>query len=136
MHYAPKFIFARFQVRQVGGREPAQLLVLRNLPRRLVQILRVQPARHPYATQIAWARTRIRSWISRPINLLGGPPTAGQPDELAPEEDLRSDLVSALTNLGYNRQVAEKAIDVALKKTPDATFEDALRDILRGMTRA
>jgi Holliday junction DNA helicase RuvA len=67
---------------------------------------------------------------------LGMPSAAGQPDETGPGDDLRSDLVSALTNLGYNRQVAEKAIDVTLKKTPDATFEDALRDILRGMTRA
>ena len=65
-----------------------------------------------------------------------GSPTAGQPDDLAPGEDLRGDLVSALTNLGYHRQVAEKSIDAALKKTPGATFEDALRDILRGMTRA
>ena len=54
----------------------------------------------------------------------------------APGEDLRSDLLSALTNLGYKGQVAEKAVDAALKKTPDASFEDVLRDILRGMTRA
>ena len=49
---------------------------------------------------------------------------------------MRSDLLSALTNLGYKGPVAEKAVDAALKKTPAATFEDALRDILRGMTRA
>jgi Holliday junction DNA helicase RuvA len=67
---------------------------------------------------------------------LAAPSSAGQLDDVAPGEDLRGDLLSALTNLGYNHQVAEKAIDVALKKTPDATFEDALRDILRGMTRA
>ena len=54
----------------------------------------------------------------------------------APGEDLRSDLLSALTNLGYKGQVAEKAVDAALKKAPDASFEDVLRDILRGMTRA
>jgi len=63
------------------------------------------------------------------------PAAAGQIDEPAPGDDLRSDLVSALTNLGYNRQVAEKAIEATLKKTPDATFEAALRDILRGMMR-
>jgi Holliday junction DNA helicase RuvA len=67
---------------------------------------------------------------------LAGPSAAGQLDDIAPGEDLRGDLVSALTNLGYNRQVAEQSIDVTLKKTPAATFEDALRDILRGMTRA
>ena len=63
-------------------------------------------------------------------------PYPGQPEGSAPGEDLRSDLLSALTNLGYKGQVAEKAVDAALKKTPDASFELALRDILRGMTRA
>jgi Holliday junction DNA helicase RuvA len=53
-----------------------------------------------------------------------------------PGEDLRSDLLSALTNLGYKGQVAERAVDTAVKKTPDASFEHVLRDILRGMTRA
>jgi len=54
----------------------------------------------------------------------------------APGDELRSDLHSALTNLGYKGQVAEKAVDAAIKKTPDGTFEQVLRDILRGMTRA
>jgi Holliday junction DNA helicase RuvA len=61
---------------------------------------------------------------------------AGQSDATTPGEDLRSDLLSALTNLGYKGQVAERAVDAAVKKTPDASFEDVLRDILRGMTRA
>jgi len=63
-------------------------------------------------------------------------PHAGQPEGTAPGEDLRSDLLSALTNLGYKGQFAEKAVDAALKKTRDASFESVLRDILRGMTRA
>jgi Holliday junction DNA helicase RuvA len=61
---------------------------------------------------------------------------AGYPGSAIPGEDLRSDLLSALTNLGYKGQVAEKAVDAAIRKTPDASFELALRDILRGMTRA
>jgi Holliday junction DNA helicase RuvA len=52
-----------------------------------------------------------------------------------PGDQLRDDLLSALTNLGYPRAAAEKAIDAALKKTPDAPFEQQLRDILRGMMR-
>jgi len=63
-------------------------------------------------------------------------PAIGQPESTIPGEDLRNDLLSALTNLGYKGQVAEKAVDAALKKTPDGSFEQVLRDILRGMTRA
>ena len=61
---------------------------------------------------------------------------AGQAEGPAAPDDLRSDLLSALTNLGYKGQVAEKAVDAALKKTPEGSFEQVLRDILRGMTRA
>ena len=47
----------------------------------------------------------------------------------------RDDLLSALMNLGYQRSAAEKSIDAALKKSPDAAFEDLLRNILRGMMK-
>ncbi len=47
----------------------------------------------------------------------------------------RDDLLSALTNLGYKGASAEKAVDTALKKAPEAPFEDLLRDILRQMIR-
>jgi Holliday junction DNA helicase RuvA len=61
-------------------------------------------------------------------------PHGGRPDE--PEGGtLRDDLLSALANLGYQRAGAEKAVDAALKKTPDASFEQALRDVLRGMMK-
>jgi holliday junction DNA helicase RuvA len=48
---------------------------------------------------------------------------------------LRDDLLSALANLGYHRTAAEKAVDAAIKKDPDASFEQALRDVLRGMMK-
>jgi holliday junction DNA helicase RuvA len=48
---------------------------------------------------------------------------------------LRGDLVSALQNLGYHRPQAEKAVEVTLSSIPDATFEDALRQVLREMMR-
>ena len=50
-------------------------------------------------------------------------------------DDLKADLLSALTNLGYNRAVAEKALESAVKKSPQAGFEQLLRDILRHMIR-
>jgi holliday junction DNA helicase RuvA len=51
-------------------------------------------------------------------------------------DERRDDLLSALVNLGYQRAAAEKAIDTVLKKTPEAPFEQQLREILRGMMRA
>ena len=48
---------------------------------------------------------------------------------------LRDDLLSALANLGYQRAAAEKAVDAVMKKSADASFEQALRDVLRGMMK-
>jgi len=64
-------------------------------------------------------------------------PQAALPSEpaAAVQDDRRADLLSALTNLGYKGAVAEKAVDAAVKKTPDAPFQDLLRDILRGMMK-
>jgi Holliday junction DNA helicase RuvA len=60
--------------------------------------------------------------------------SAGQtPIEAAPEDQLRTDLLSALLNLGYQRAAAEKAIERALKGSSDAGFEQALRAVLRGL---
>jgi Holliday junction DNA helicase RuvA len=50
----------------------------------------------------------------------------------APGDQLRDDLLSALLNLGYQRGVAEKAIDRTLQGSA-AGFEQALRDVLRGL---
>lgn len=59
----------------------------------------------------------------------------GDVEAAPPEDALREDLLSALANLGYQRGSAEKAVDAALKKDPDASFEDALRAVLRGMMK-
>ncbi len=58
---------------------------------------------------------------------------AGDPATPAPEDRLRDDLLSALVNLGYQRNAAEKAIEKAV--TPDAGFEQALRDVLRALMK-
>jgi len=51
------------------------------------------------------------------------------------EDQLRADLLSALLNLGYQRQSADKAIEKELKVAPDATFEQALRSVLRALMK-
>jgi holliday junction DNA helicase RuvA len=50
-------------------------------------------------------------------------------------EALRTDLLSALMNLGYHRPLAERAVSVALKKTGGSSFETTLRDALRELAR-
>jgi Holliday junction DNA helicase RuvA len=60
---------------------------------------------------------------------------AGIAPAAAPGDRLRTDLLSALQNLGYHRQQADKAIDAVVTSTPDATFEQALRAALRELMR-
>ena len=60
------------------------------------------------------------------------PAAAAAPEDTSGDQR-RDDLLSALTNLGYQQQAAEKAIDATLKRSPDASFENLLRDVLRGM---
>ena len=50
-------------------------------------------------------------------------------------ERVRSDLLSALQNLGYHRPQAEKAIDATLQTMSDPTFEQALKAALRELMR-
>ncbi len=62
---------------------------------------------------------------------------AGQaPAEAAPGDQLRGDLMSALLNLGYQRAIAEKAVDRAIEAAPDAPFEQVLRQALKSMMKA
>jgi Holliday junction DNA helicase RuvA len=48
---------------------------------------------------------------------------------------VRDDVVSALTNLGYHRPLAEKAADAAIKATPGGGFEPTLRQALRELAK-
>ena len=62
----------------------------------------------------------------------------GAPADLAPSngaDRVRSDLLSALQNLGYHRPQAEKAIDATLQTMSNPTFEHALKAALRELMR-
>ena len=48
---------------------------------------------------------------------------------------LRDDLLSALINLGYHRPLAEKAVEAAIKRTPDGDFERTLKQALRELAK-
>ena len=59
------------------------------------------------------------------------PSAAGQPETIIPGEDLRSDLLSALTNLGYNPMQASQAVAIAMKDLGDGA--DTAKLIRRGL---
>jgi Holliday junction DNA helicase RuvA len=58
------------------------------------------------------------------------------PAASTPGDQLRDDLLSALVNLGYQRPVAEKALDKILRDQPGRRFEDALKAVLRVLMKA
>ncbi len=51
-------------------------------------------------------------------------------------DQLRDDLLSALVNLGYQRPVAERAVEKILQAQPDARFEAVLKDVLRALMKS
>ncbi len=53
----------------------------------------------------------------------------------APGDDLREDLLSALSNLGYQRAAAEKAVDRAFQNVTAREFEPLLREVLKALVR-
>jgi Holliday junction DNA helicase RuvA len=53
----------------------------------------------------------------------------------AVEDERRSDLLSALVNLGYQRAGVDKALDRAMAESPDGTLEQLLKAVLKGLAR-
>lgn len=53
----------------------------------------------------------------------------------SPEDNVRSDALSALLNLGYQRSAAEKAIDAVINDGGETTVESVLRRGLRKLAR-
>jgi hypothetical protein len=60
-------------------------------------------------------------------------PDAGlaEPAPSRPGDDVRDDLLSALTNLGYQQSSIEKTVDKVLGATEDRAFEPLLRTTLK-----
>ena len=51
------------------------------------------------------------------------------------EDGVRSDALSALVNLGYQRSSAEKAIEAVMRETSELSVESVLRSSLRKLAR-
>ena len=64
---------------------------------------------------------------------LGAKTSAGTP--LPTEDSTRSDVLSALLNLGYQRSAAEKAVTAALDEGGDISVESILRRSLRKLAK-
>ena len=57
-----------------------------------------------------------------------------EPIEVEVGPDVRTDVLSALANLGYQRSAVEKTVDAVLKADPDGDFEPLLRAVLKAMS--
>ncbi len=68
-----------------------------------------------------------------PKDLPAAPGAPSDGDRGAPT--LRDDLLSALINLGYHRPLAEKAVESAVKASPDGDFERTLKQALRELAK-
>ena len=108
-------------------------------PAELVKAIRLQDVARLTAIPGIGKKTAERIGLELKDRLPVALQAAGQETApTTPEDQLRDDLLSALLNLGYQRAVAEKAVDRALKGTSGsvaAGFEHALRDVLRGLMK-
>jgi holliday junction DNA helicase RuvA len=108
-------------------------------PAELVKAIRLQDVARLTAIPGIGKKTAERIGLELKDRLPVALQAAGQETAATtPEDQLRDDLLSALLNLGYQRTVAEKAVDRALKGTSGsaaAGFEHALRDVLRGLMK-
>ena len=109
-------------------------------PVQLVKAIRLQDVARLTAIPGIGKKTAERIGLELKDRLPVALQAAGQePAPATPEDQLREDLLSALLNLGYQRAVAEKAVDRALKGTAKesaaAGFEQVLRDVLRGLMK-
>jgi holliday junction DNA helicase RuvA len=101
-------------------------------PDELVRAIRTQDVARLTRIPGVGKKTAERIGLELKDRLPKAPEPAGAP---LPAGDVRADLLSALTNLGYKGAVADKTVDSALRKAPSASFEELLRDILRSMVR-
>jgi Holliday junction DNA helicase RuvA len=106
-------------------------------PAELIKAIRLQDVARLTAIPGIGKKTAERIGLEMKDRLPAALQSAGQPPPPArPEDRLREDLLSALMNLGYQRPVAEKAIEKVVKDAaPDAPFEQALRNVLRALMR-
>ena len=78
-------------------------------------------------------RDKVAALAEETEEQLGGTATAGA--TVTTEDSMRSDVLSALLNLGYQRGTAEKAVTGALDEGGDISVESILRRSLRKLAK-
>lgn len=78
-------------------------------------------------------RDKVASLSSAELEEELGAPGSGTP--VATEDSMRSDVLSALLNLGYQRGTAEKAVISAIDEGGDMSVENILRRSLRKLAK-
>ena len=105
-------------------------------PADFVRAIRVQDVARLTAIPGIGKKTAERIGLELKDRLPASMQAAGQESApAAPGDQLRDDLLSALLNLGYQRALAEKAVDKVLHRSAAAGFEESLREVLRGLMR-
>ena len=104
-------------------------------PADLIKAIRLQDVARLTAIPGIGKKTAERIGLEMKDRLPAVLPAGPAPGSVPPGEQLRDDLLSALMNLGYQRQAAEKAITRVLDATPGAGFEDALKATLRQLMK-
>jgi holliday junction DNA helicase RuvA len=104
-------------------------------PMELIRAIRSQDVARLTRIPGIGRKTAERVGLELKDRLPAAPGDGGTASAVAPEDQRREDLVSALLNLGYQRAVAERAIDRALDAVPDGAFEHVLRHALKSMMK-
>lgn len=80
-------------------------------------------------------KTAERIGLELKDKMAGFRPAEGAAPAVLASESLKSDVLSALLNLGYHRPLAERALDAALKAPGERTVEKTLKQALRELSR-
>jgi|SRR5215204_2016879 len=101
-------------------------------PAELIKAIRLEDVARLKAIPGVGKKTAERISLELKDRLPAAGTASGQlPTAVSPDDQLRTDLLSALLNLGYQRAAAERALEKAITATPPPRFEDALKSTLR-----
>ena len=105
-------------------------------PGELVRAIRLQDVARLTAIPGIGKKTAERIGLEMKDRIPAALQTAGAAvATLTPGDQMRDDLVSALLNLGYQRPLAERALESSLQQSPELGFEAALKETLRRLMK-